>query len=122
MPVVTHVLDPFHVTGARTNHYNPLDDLDPRAPTFESDAGTLAGALIMSDGGQSFFTDGARKLVAGLIVYVCTTPNQPRTLAHVLVLLNLPDDEWLVLMANLKALPYTQSSRVAVASRLTSAV
>lgn len=94
-----YVLNPFgllpELPWMKSARFNPLAELDALSSSFAADIGALAKALILQDGkGDSFWTDAARNLVAGIIAYVCTQPGEARTLPRVNDILHLPRPEF----------------------------
>lgn len=94
------VINPFGVMSGhpdypelKTSSFNPLAEFDPESPNFSDQIGVLAEALILPDGPNGkFFVDNARKLIKGLIAYVCAEPGETRTLPRVGDLLNAPEE------------------------------
>ena len=78
------LVDPFGITGASSNALNWLDTLDPDSPDVVSRAAGLADMLIAVEGTEadSHWTDTARELLRGLLVYVATLPADRRTMAE----------------------------------------
>ena len=78
------LLDPFGITGASSHALNWLDTLDPDSPDVVSRAAGLADMLIAVEGTEadSHWTDTARELLRGLLVYVATLPADRRTMAE----------------------------------------
>jgi type IV secretion system protein VirD4 len=74
------VLDPFCTSGWESGSYNPLDDLDPSHDTFIDDLALIADALIVESRGEAHWTDSAKSLLRGLLLYIsasggpCTLP------------------------------------------------
>lgn len=82
------VLDPFNVTRGNAAQYkgafNPLDVIDPDGDYGRDDAALLADALIIPSHSESHWTDAAKMLLTGLILYVCATEEpENRTLLKV---------------------------------------
>lgn len=78
-----HILDPW---GQATNvlerdaaQFNPLDTLDPDDDDFVDDALLIADALVVETGGDSHWTNEARAMVMGFILYIATDPNEAET-------------------------------------------
>ena len=69
-----HILDPFGVTGESSASHNPLQELK-LSPHVAADAAQLADALIIEPEGSrdSHWTDSARNLITGLILYLLHT-------------------------------------------------
>jgi type IV secretory pathway TraG/TraD family ATPase VirD4 len=78
------LVDPFGITGACSQALNWLDTLDPDSPDVVSRAAGLADMLIAVEGTEadSHWTDTARELLRGLLVYVATLPADRRTMAE----------------------------------------
>lgn len=81
---------------------NVLDWLDPNSDDFVEDAMLIAGSIVSNSGGKDpFWSDEARTMVMGLILYVAATPSvllptekKSRDLAQVRRLLNLSGYEF----------------------------
>jgi type IV secretory pathway TraG/TraD family ATPase VirD4 len=78
------LVDPFGITGITGQALNWLDTLDPDSPDVVSRAAGLADMLIAVEGTEadSHWTDTARELLRGLLVYVATLPADRRTMAE----------------------------------------
>jgi type IV secretory pathway TraG/TraD family ATPase VirD4 len=78
------LVDPFGITGNTGHALNWLDTLDPDSPDVVSRAAGLADMLIAVEGNDadSHWTDTARELLRGLLVYVATLPADRRTMAE----------------------------------------
>jgi type IV secretory pathway TraG/TraD family ATPase VirD4 len=78
------LVDPFGITGQATQALNWLDTLDPDSPDVVSRAAGLADMMIAVEGTEadSHWTDTARELLRGLLVYVATLPADRRTMAE----------------------------------------
>ncbi len=81
------VLDPFGTSGFESYAYNPLDELDPASSTFIDDIAMVASSLIIgAKGDNAHWTDGARSLVTGILLYMyaeggeCSLPRLRRIL------------------------------------------
>lgn len=73
-----HVLDPFREVvgdaGRFRSSFNPLDTLVREdSSDVPDDAALLAEALIVSTGGDSHWTDSAKNLLRGLILFMLAT-------------------------------------------------
>lgn len=72
-----HVLDPFRVAKGGAVHYrasfNPLDMIDPHDDSGRDDAALLADSLIIPSHSESYWTDAAKMLLTGLILFVCAS-------------------------------------------------
>jgi type IV secretion system protein VirD4 len=64
------VLDPYKVSGWKTNAYNPFADLNPDALTFLDDVSLIADALIIEDPKDRHWTDAAKNLLRTLVLYM----------------------------------------------------
>jgi type IV secretion system protein VirD4 len=60
----------FEKIGFTSARFNPLAALDPKNERYVSDVATLAEAIILKDGDKQFFTDSARNLVEGVILWL----------------------------------------------------
>jgi type IV secretory pathway TraG/TraD family ATPase VirD4 len=78
------LVDPFGITGQATHALNWLDTLDPDSPDVVSRAAGLADMLIAAEGAEadSHWTETARELLRGLLVYVATLPADRRSMAE----------------------------------------
>lgn len=72
--------------------FDPLAFLDPHDPDLVSDAMLLAESLIVPSSQEPFWTDEAKALVHGFILYVITEDEEAenRTLARVRDIMSLP--------------------------------
>lgn len=99
------VLDPFGESGIATGSFNPLDQLDPASDLVIDDAGQIADALIIGNDKDPHWTDSARILVKGLILYALTMEDKTeRNLVTVQRLLacNHPSVDHIVTHAKVK--------------------
>lgn len=100
------IIDPWdeacsHI-GVRPARINVLDWLNPANDDFVEDAMLIASAIVRDSGGKDpFWSDEARSLIMGLILYVAATPlvllpteKKTRDLAQVRRLLNLTRQEF----------------------------
>ena len=91
-----HIVDPWSIASKSDQfgegaplellaHYNPLDALNPSDPDLATDAMMLADALVVSSEREPFWTDEAKAMIYGFILYVVTDPNEKgkRTLGRV---------------------------------------
>jgi type IV secretion system protein VirD4 len=91
-----HVIDPFGASGAKTLPYrsgfNPLAEIETASPTALDDAALLADALIVDDSGgdDKHWTNAARELVKGLILFALVQPAETRHLGHVRTFFRAP--------------------------------
>lgn len=106
------VLNPWNMLSdslGKSSSYNPLDLLsDPTNINLVDDAQVIAEMLVPIDAGErdKFFTDAARSIVAGLLVYIAVEkPEDERNLNTLYKVLRLMPAEWenmLVEMAGCK--------------------
>lgn len=81
-----YTIDPYGVTGQRQATYNPLTIIDTQSPDCVAASAAIADALVMvnPDNSVDHFDETARKLIQGLILYVCALyPENLRTLGEV---------------------------------------
>jgi type IV secretion system protein VirD4 len=102
------VLAPFYLpdtpqVSMATARYNPLkgEGFDPDHKEFTSNVGTLSGALILPDGGQSFFTDTAKELTSGVTAFACTLRPEERNLVTVFRILKSRGADFLRYIQNM---------------------
>ncbi len=62
-------LNPFGVLGLKSTPFSPLARLDPDSPTFIDDASAISEALIQEDSKDPHWSQSARGLVTGLIMW-----------------------------------------------------
>lgn len=105
MGQTVHVLDPFGAVSG-TASFNPLAIIDPQSADGHDDAWMLADMLVAPDGRAGdhvFWSEEARALLAGLILYVATHENDPRmrTLAGVRAALTQPKAGFTLMLAEM---------------------
>lgn len=85
------VLDPFGANGRHpTGSFNPLSELDPASPEVIDDVALIADALIIDDGASDkHWTESAKLLLRGLILFALTFTAAERNLVTVRKLLML---------------------------------
>jgi type IV secretion system protein VirD4 len=67
------IVDPWGITGAsEIARFNPLDWLEAGDIDITENAMLLADALVVPDGGESFWMEEAKALLQGIILYVAT--------------------------------------------------
>jgi type IV secretion system protein VirD4 len=94
-----HVVDPWMIApdaSARPARFNPLDWLVKGDVDITENAMLLADALVMSEGkGEQFWTEEAKALLQGLILYVATDEHEQgaRNLGRVRDLLLLDGED-----------------------------
>lgn len=82
------ILDPFGVSGFKSNHHNPLSELLFGVNHIAAEAAQLADALILKTGGDTHWTDSAKNLVKGLALHLLETKQDKATLRDLRRLLN----------------------------------
>lgn len=109
MGQTVHIVDPWGIVDMPDHvpaRFNPLDWLDPTDIDMAENAMLLADALIVSsDKGEPFWTEEAKGLLQGIILYVATDPyeRQERHLGRVRDLLLMPETELKKLFACMAA-------------------
>ncbi len=102
-----HVLDPFGVSGAISDAYNPLDAIDPASADGPEDAAALADALVADPPGQvheAHWNEEAKALIAGILLHIADDPRpERRTLARLRELLTLPPAFFAALLDDMAA-------------------
>lgn len=92
-----HIVDPWGIaTNGNASHFNPLDWLDLEDPDIAENAMILADALVMPKAsGDPFWSEEAKGILQGLILYVATDPSEAhrRHLGRVRDLLLLDGDD-----------------------------
>ncbi|MCB2062672.1 MAG: type IV secretory system conjugative DNA transfer family protein [Novosphingobium sp.] len=93
-----HIVDPWNIAAnGCASRFNPLDWLDPNDPDITENAMLLADALVVGKGNKSdpFWTEEAKALLHGKILYVATDPREAdqRHLARVRDLLLLDGED-----------------------------
>lgn len=96
------VINPFGLpdtaqVSMSTARFNPMaaKSFNPGHPDFAASVGMLNGSIILPDGGNSFFTDSARKLVSGVSAFVCTLPPADRNLVTVNSIIQARGDKFI---------------------------
>jgi type IV secretory pathway TraG/TraD family ATPase VirD4 len=99
------LIDPYGITGTRSDGLNWLDALDPDNPDVVSLAASLADMLVVPSGGSTdpHWDDSAKELVRGLLIYIAGLPAQQRTMAELRRILTSPEDELVETMADMVA-------------------
>lgn len=89
------VIDPYAEITDETNCFNPMDYIDPNDVAGVKEANLLAEILFPEkDGGNAFFDDGARGLIATTAMYVKVKyPPEQQNLATVRDILTLAPEE-----------------------------
>lgn len=65
------ILDPFGETGVLTSSYNPIHELSQARPELvAADAAQFADALIIANNKDPHWTDSARNLMRGIVLYL----------------------------------------------------
>jgi type IV secretion system protein VirD4 len=85
------ILDPFGVTGRATHTHNPLQELR-LSRNIAADAAQLADALIVEAEGSrdTHWTDSARNLITGFILYLLHTEAETASIERLRRLLSAP--------------------------------
>jgi type IV secretory pathway TraG/TraD family ATPase VirD4 len=101
------LVDPFSITGNTGHALNWLDTLDPDSPDVVSRAAGLADMLIAVEGTEadSHWTDTARELLRGLLVYVATLPADRRTMAELRRIVTASADDLAATLGDMTADP-----------------
>jgi type IV secretory pathway TraG/TraD family ATPase VirD4 len=101
------LVDPFGITGNTGHALNWLDTLDPDSPDVVSRAAGLADMLIAVEGTEadSHWTDTARELLRGLLVYVATLPADRRTMAELRRIVTASADDLAATLGDMTADP-----------------
>lgn len=100
-------INPFNQFGEElgfaktmTDRFNPLHSIDPASKTFVRDVRGIADSIIVQDTGENaHFTKRARDLLAVLIGYVCSEPDEFNTLVRVREILTTSDESFVQIMA-----------------------
>ncbi|HET9239197.1 MAG TPA: type IV secretory system conjugative DNA transfer family protein [Oligoflexus sp.] len=87
-----YLFNPFSITEdsdgnpveGRTHRYNPLGYISDNPRLRVTDILAIGYSLYPGEGKDSFFDDAARNLFLGLTLYLCETPNLPRTMGELL--------------------------------------
>ncbi len=115
-----YTIDPFGITGQPKATYNPLAVVDVTNPDCVATSAAIADALVMVNPeaqGADHFDETARKLLQGLILYVCALyPENLRTLAEVRRALTLTPNLFKGMiehMASDESIAYSIPARVA---------
>jgi type IV secretion system protein VirD4 len=88
-------LNPFGLHGEEPwqlprHRFNPLDRFDPASETFVADMMSLCEALIITEGKDPHWSNSARDLVAGILMFLKTTPEERATLGRMREIITLP--------------------------------
>lgn len=99
----------------KTASYNPLDFIDPNAPTVVADCGAVATWLMCTapkksggGGNEQFFQDMARQMLTGLIMHVVCGgfDEHERNLSKVVKLLSVGDAELKKTLGDIASMGY----------------
>lgn len=78
------VLDPFNANGRYPSAaFNPMAEIDPASKSAVDDAGLIADALIVDNQRDPYWTDSAKQLLHGLILFALSLEASQRTLVTV---------------------------------------
>jgi type IV secretion system protein VirD4 len=85
------VLDPFGQSGLPSAHFNVLAEIDPDSDHVIDDVASITNALVVDEGGSNsrHWTDSAKALLKGLILFTLTLPEAERHLVTVRQFLTL---------------------------------
>src|SRR5205085_7802463 len=83
----TFILNPYDALVEELGpsaRYNPMATLDPNSKAFDADCDALAEAIVVHKGtGEEHWSDAARDLVSGLIMYLVETRRAEANLGYV---------------------------------------
>ena len=101
------LIDPFGITGAPSHGMNWLDALNPDDPDVVALAGAMAEMLVVSTGAEHdpHWTETARELLRGLLIYVAGLPPARRTMSELRTILTASEDDWADVLADMLADP-----------------
>jgi type IV secretory pathway TraG/TraD family ATPase VirD4 len=101
------LIDPFGITGVFGQAMNWLDALDPNHPDVVGLAGALADMLVIGTAGESdpHWSDTAREMLRGLLVYVAGLPAERRTMAELRRIVTAAEDDLAETLADMLADP-----------------
>jgi type IV secretion system protein VirD4 len=93
------ILNPWGVVDGfvdKSQCYNPLDVLDVTSPHLVDDCFMLAEMLVPVEKGlNKFFSDSARSLISGLLLYIAVAKTgEDRTLKTLWKIIRYPQEEW----------------------------
>ncbi|MCB8878476.1 type IV secretory system conjugative DNA transfer family protein [Acidisoma silvae] len=97
------LIDPFGITGAPSHGMNWLDALDPEDPDVVALAGAMAEMLIAPTSKETdpHWTETARELVRGLLIYVAGLPPERRCMNELRTILTGSEDDWAETLAHM---------------------
>lgn len=101
--------DPWGITGMETARFNPMDWLKAGDVDISENALLLADAIIIAMGdNEQFWTEEAKALLLGVILYVATDPDEEgqRHLGRVRDLLLLDGDDLMALFKRMLTSPH----------------
>lgn len=105
-----YVVDPFGITGIKSDHFNPLENLDPNSSFVREEINLIAEALVVPDPEQKekHWDDSARTVIAGLIAQLISSGKTDKpTLSMIRDLIHLPpkdqEELWIDMILNEKA-------------------
>ncbi|MCF3643142.1 type IV secretory system conjugative DNA transfer family protein [Rhizobium sp. TRM95111] len=78
-----YLFNPFAADGT-THRYNPLGYISDDAKQRVTEILAIGYSLYPGEGRDAFFDDAARNLFLGLTLYLCETPELPRTIGELL--------------------------------------
>lgn len=103
-----HILDPWglacDVIDKEAARFNPLDMLKADSPDLVDDALMIADALIVSDQMDSHWSNEARAMIMGFILYLVISPNEKgqRTLGRLRDILSMSPADFMVIVNRMK--------------------
>ena len=101
------LIDPFGITGAPSHGMNWLDALEPDDPDVVALAGAMAEMLVVSTSAEHdpHWTETARELLRGLLIYVAGLPPARRSMSELRTILTASEDDWADVLADMLADP-----------------
>lgn len=98
-----HVLNPWGLCGLESAAFNPLDFVANAPPEEAYDNARLVADALVLPGASSdaYWTEEAKSLLTGMILYVCTAEGETPTLGRVRALLTLHREDFVALLARM---------------------
>lgn len=113
------ILNPWDLLGdyiGPSRAYNPMDILsDTTSPHLVDDAAMIAEMLVpvVKSDKDSFFSDNARSIVTGIIMYIaCHADKEERTLATLWRYARYREEDWLGLIASMQLSDHPENGLV----------
>ena len=88
----TFLINPFNEHDLGTSRFNPIAQFRIDDPNVFADVGSLAEALILTEGKDPHWPDSARNLIALLILHLVATKPGKATLPEIRDILGMPDE------------------------------